>query len=73
MKLFNTQNLDFKRDGDTVTGFAVAVDRKSLYEGNERFLLVARSKAGIRRALREFAPEIPHNPEAVLKVEVKLL
>lgn len=72
IKIFNNQKLNFRRKGDTLYGWAAPIVIKNLYTGQETFLIVARSKAGLKRQLRELCPEIKPTEQAFLKVEVKL-
>ena len=71
-KIFNNQKLNFRRQGDTLFGWAAPVNRFDILSGQETFLIVARSKAGLKRQLRELCPEIKPTEQAFLKVEVKL-
>ncbi len=71
-KLFNNQKLKFRREGNVIYGWAAPVTTKNLYTGEETFLIVARSKTGLKRQLRELCPEVKQTERAFLKVEVKL-
>ena len=73
MRLFNNQTLNFKRDGNTIYGWAAPLVSRNIIDGSEVYLIVARSKAGLRRKLAADCPDVKVPDKAFLRVEMKIL
>lgn len=69
---FNYQTLKFKRAGNVLHAWAIVMEDFSVVSGREHFLIMARSKAGLRRKVASLYPQIKIKESALMKVKVTL-
>jgi hypothetical protein len=66
------RTLALKRKGNVLSGYATAIQTGDIFDGSEQFMVVARSRAALKRRLTELFPDMPVATKSFLKVKITL-